>query len=449
MESYDYIVIGGGSGGIASANRAGSYQQKVLLIEENKIGGTCVNVGCVPKKVMWSAANIGEIIQENSEDYGFDLELRNFDFEKLVNKREEYINKLHQSYYNGLDKNHVTIKRGSARFVDKNTITVNGELYTASHILVATGGHPVYPQISGSEYGITSNGFFELKKLPQKVIVVGAGYVAVELVGILAALGTETSLAFRHNLPLRRFDKMLSKKMLEIYQEKGVHLYKNVTPKKLERLDNGQLQLLFDNGEILVADCVIWAIGRAPNTSRLNLEKAGVIKDSKGYVLADGFQNTSQDGIYAVGDVTGKVELTPVAIAAGRYLADRLFNKQKEAHLDYENIPTVIFTHPPIGTIGLTETEAIRKYGQENLKIYSSTFTPMFFSLVQQKQKCSMKLICVGDDEKIVGLHGIGLGMDEMLQGFAVAIKMGATKKDFDNTVAIHPTGAEEFVTMR
>lgn len=448
MKQFDYIVIGGGSGGIASANRAGMHGAKVLLIEGNHIGGTCVNVGCVPKKVMWSASEMRSIMLHQAREYGFDVTIDEFDFSRLVENREAYIDRLHGLYMKGLASNGVTVASGYGKFIDEKTVEVNGESYTAPHILIATGGKTIRPNISGGELGLDSDGFFALTKQPKSVAVVGAGYIAVEIAGVLHGLGTETHLAFRKETFLREFDDLVVNGLTESYNNQGIHLHANSVPKEVKKLADGY-ELFFENGKSLQVEELIWAIGRTPNSSQINLEKAGVKVNEWGAVVVDKFQNTSQTGIYAVGDVIDKVNLTPVAIAAGRRLSERLFNNQVNAHLDYETIPTVVFSHPTIGTVGLTEKEAREKYTDEKIKIYTSSFTPMQYAITETKEKCHMKLVCVGEDEKIVGLHGVGLGVDEMLQGFAVAIKMGATKEDFDNTVAIHPTGAEEFVTMR
>ncbi|MGF2054975.1 glutathione-disulfide reductase [Vagococcus fluvialis] len=448
MKQFDYIVIGGGSGGIASANRAGMRGAKVLLIEGNHIGGTCVNVGCVPKKVMWSASEMRSIMLHQAREYGFDVTIDEFDFSRLVENRETYIERLHGLYMKGLAGNGVTVVNGYGKFIDEKTVEVNGESYTAPHILIATGGKTIRPNIPGGELGLDSDGFFALTKQPKSVAVVGAGYIAVEIAGVLHGLGTETHLAFRKEAFLREFDDLVVNGLTESYNNQGIHLHANSVPKEVKQLADGY-ELFFENGKSLQVEELIWAIGRTPNSSQINLEKAGVKVNEWGAVVVDKFQNTSQTGIYAVGDVIDKVNLTPVAIAAGRRLSERLFNNQVNAHLDYETIPTVVFSHPTIGTVGLTEKEAREKYTDEKIKTYTSSFTPMQYAITETKEKCHMKLVCVGEDEKIVGLHGVGLGVDEMLQGFAVAIKMGATKEDFDNTVAIHPTGAEEFVTMR
>lgn len=448
MKTYDYIVIGGGSGGIASANRAGMHGAKVLLIEGNELGGTCVNVGCVPKKVMWQASTILETIERDASSYGIQADVKHVDFKELVEKREKYIDFLHGAYQRGLDSNNVEAIKGYARFVDSQTVEVNGESYQANHILIATGGKPSKMTIPGGEYAIDSNGFFALTELPKSTIVLGAGYIAAELSGVLNGLGSEVMWAYRKERPLRTFDKMLSDNLIEMYQEAGIHTYANFTASEITK--NGDIYTVtFENGETLMAECVLFAGGRVPNTDALGIEKTNVELDEKGFIKVDKFQNTTDSNIYAIGDVIGKIDLTPVAIAAGRRLSERLFNGKENSYLDYDLVPTVVFTHPPIATIGLTEEQALTTYGEGQLKIYRSRFTPMYFALNDYRQKCEMKLICVGEEEKIVGLHAIGVGVDEMLQGFAVAIKMGATKADFDNTVAIHPTGAEEFVTMR
>lgn len=448
-EQYDYIVIGGGSGGIASANRAGMYGAKVLLVEGGAIGGTCVNVGCVPKKVMWQASAMMEMMTRDAKGYGFDVEVKSFDFKKLVQNRETYIDFLHEAYNRGLSSNQVDVVKEYATFIDEQTVKAGSKTYTAPHILIATGGRPKKLGIPGEEYAIDSNGFFELETLPKRIVLVGAGYIAAELAGTVNGLGAETHWAFRKELPLRTFDSLLSEKVMEHYQQDGMQVYPNSVPQSIEKLASDELVITFENGTKITADCIIFGTGRQPNTEKLGLDNISVELDERGYIKVDKFQNTTQKGIYSVGDVIGKIDLTPVAIAAGRRLSERLFNGKSQEHLDYETIPTVVFTHPPMATVGLTEEEAIEKYGKETIKIYRSTFTPMYFALDDYRQKCDMKLVCVGEEEKIVGLHAMGLGVDEMLQGFAVAVKMGATKRDFDQTVAIHPTGSEEFVTMR
>lgn len=447
---YDYIAIGGGSGGIASINRAAMYGKKCAIIEANHLGGTCVNLGCVPKKVMWYGAQVAEAMHKYAPDYGFDIDVKSFDFKKLVETRQKYIGNIHRSYENNLAKNNVEVINGFAKFVDAKTVEVNGEHITADHILIATGGRPVFPDIKGAEYGIDSDGFFALEHLPERVAVVGAGYVAVEIAGVLRSLGSEVDLYVRQHAPLRSFDHSIVNVLLEEMDKEGIKLHTHSTLKEVVKNEDGSLTIELEDGQSQTVDCLIWAVGREPATDVINLEVTGVETNSIGKVKVDKFQNTNVEGIYAVGDIIeNSIDLTPVAVAAGRRLSERLFNNKPNEHLDYNLVPTVIFTHPPIGTVGLSEMQAIEQYGEEDVKCYTSTFTPMYSAVTQHRQKCTMKLVCLGEEEKIIGLHGIGFGVDEMIQGFAVAIKMGATKADFDNTVAIHPTGAEEFVTMR
>ena len=447
---YDYISIGGGSGGIASLNRAASYGKKCAIIEASHLGGTCVNLGCVPKKVMWYGAQVAEAIHKYAPDYGFDIDVKGFDFKKLVETRQKYINNIHRSYETNLAKNKVEVIQGFAKFVDAKTVEVNGELITADHILIATGGRPVFPDVKGAEYGIDSDGFFELEQLPERVAVVGAGYVAVEIAGVLRSLGSEVDLYVRQHSPLRSFDHSIVNVLIEEMDKEGIELHTHTVIKEVIKNEDGSLTIDLEDGRTNTVDCLIWAVGREPAIDKINLEVTGVETNSIGKIKVDKFQNTNVEGIYAVGDIIeNSIDLTPVAVAAGRRLSERLFNNKPNEHLDYNLVPTVIFTHPPIGTIGMSEMQAIAQYGEDSIKCYSSTFTPMYSAVTQHRQKCTMKLVCLGDEEKVIGLHGIGFGVDEMIQGFAVAIKMGATKADFDNTVAIHPTGSEEFVTMR
>ena len=319
----------------------------------------------------------------------------------------------------------------------------------AKHIVIATGAHAAIPQIPGAEYGETSDDVFAWEELPKSVAVVGAGYIAVELAGVLHTLGVNTDLFVRRDRPLRNFDSYLIDGLVSEMEKSGPSLHAHKIPERVEKLPDGQLQLYFQDGSSHIAERIIWAIGRKPNVQGLNLDAAGVTLNDRGFIAVDEYQNTVVPGIYALGDVTGEKELTPVAIKAGRTLSERLFNGKTDAKMDYSTIPTVVFSHPAIGTVGLTEEEAIRDYGAEQIHAYTSSFTSMYSAVTQHRQQAKFKLITAGQDEKVVGLHGIGYGVDEMIQGFAVAIKMGATKADFDATVAIHPTGSEEFVTMR
>ena len=445
---YGLIAIGGGSGGLSVAERASMYGVKCAVVEQGKLGGTCVNVGCVPKKVMWNGASIAHVLRD-APGYGFDIQINGFTWSKLVAAREKYILGINDWYHTYLKDSNIDEIRGYARFVDAHTIEVEGVKYTADHIVIAPGGVPIVPDIPGAELGITSDGFFALQEQPKRVAIVGAGYIAVELAGLLNALGSEVDLLLRREHFLSQFDSMLRETLMEEMINNGVNIMPSISVLKVERDERGKLTLHCQGGhELMSFDTVIWAIGRSPNTAGLNLQAAGVKTSDEGYIPADEYENTNIPGIYAAGDVTGKPALTPVAIAAARRLGDRLFNNQPERRLDYENIPSVIFSHPPIGTVGMTEEAARRLHG-DAVKVYQTQFTNMYYSLSPHKQTTAMKLVTVGANQKIVGCHLIGQGADEMLQGFAVAIKMGATKADFDNTVAIHPTSAEELVTMR
>ena len=445
---YDLIAIGAGSGGLSAAERAAEYGKKTAVVENARLGGTCVNVGCVPKKVMWFASGIAETLHV-AEGYGFDVALLDFSWEKLVAARENYIQGINDWYGNYLADSHIDHLRGTGRFIDAHTLDVDGQRYTADHIVIAPGGKPMLPDIPGVEHMITSDGFFALRQQPQRVAVLGAGYIAVELAGLLNGLGSEVSMLLRRDHFLASFDAMLRETLMEEMVNAGVNVIPSVAVERIEKRADGRLDIHCSRGISLEGyDALVCAIGREPNTAPLNLAGAGVHLDERGYIPTDAFQNTNIPGVYAVGDVTGRAQLTPVAIAAGRRLSDRLFNNMPTRKLDYENIPTVMFSHPPIGTIGLTEDEARAQHG-EAVKVYQTGFTAMYHALAPQPQRTAMKLVCVGAEEKVVGLHIIGAGADEMLQGFAVAIKMGATKKDFDNTVAIHPTSSEELVTLR
>ena len=447
---FDYLVIGGGSGGIASANRAGERGAKVALIEANELGGTCVNLGCVPKKVMWYVSQLLDDIKLYGEGYGLELtDAPQLNFERLVTNRENYIDFLHGAYKRGLDHNHVQLIRGYAKFVGPKTVAVDGTEYTADHILVAPGGRPSRLPIEGGDLGIVSDDVFAMTELPKRIAVYGAGYIGVELAGVFHSFGVDTHLFFRKELPLTEFDTLIREGYRDIATEEGAHIHGNKPINKVTKEADGTLVMHFSDGTTHETDEIIWATGRQPSTDNLGLEHTAVELDNKGYIKVDKYQNTTADGIYSVGDVIGKVELTPVAIAQGRQLSERLFGGKPDAHVNHENIPTVVFTHPPIGTVGLTERDAREQYGDDQVTIYTNSFTAMHSSITAHRQRTHMKLVCVGDDERVVGLHGIGAGMDEMLQGFAVAIKMGATKQDFDDTIAIHPTSAEEFVTMR
>lgn len=439
---YDMIAIGAGSGGLSAVERASEYGKKCAVVEVNLVGGTCVNVGCVPKKVMWFAANASQIIK-NSNGFGFDISINDFSWAKLKNGRENYINGINEWYDGYLEKLGIDYFHGFGKLIDKNTISVNGENLTADTIVLSPGGEPSVPKIEGAKYGITSDGFFELNKLPKRVAVVGGGYIGVELAGVLNSLGSEVSLFVRSQKLLNGFDELIQSSLENDYREHGIKIEFGTSIDKISK----DKTLHTNKGDFSGYEQIIWTVGRDPLTQHLGLENAGVKTDQRGFILTNKFQKTNIGNIYALGDATGRAPLTPVAIAAGRRLSDRLYNNMKNRRLSYENIPTVVFTHPPIGTIGMTEEEARKKF--KNVKVYQSQFTPMADALSDHKTTTALKLVCVNNNEKVVGCHIMGHGADEMLQGFAVAIKMGATKKQFDDTVAIHPTSAEELVTMR
>ncbi|MCI5775502.1 MAG: glutathione-disulfide reductase [Aerococcus sp.] len=448
MKTYDFIVIGGGSGGIASANRAAEYGAKSLIIEEDVVGGTCINRGCVPKKITWFGSQMMDNNRLYAEDYGFDLSLNHFDYQTLKANREAYIERTHQSYFKGFESRGTTFIKGHAEFVDDHTLRVGDNLYTASHIAIATGTRPVLPDIEGAEYAETSDDFFTWEELPQSVVLVGAGYVALEIAGMLNALGVEVTLAIRHELPMSSFDQEIVEKLVERMEASGITILRNHHAQAIQKHNDG-FTLSFGEGDQVTVDHVLFAVGRRPNTDHIGIENTAIALTERGHVQVNDYHRTTVDGVYALGDVIGKTALTPVAIKAGRTLSDELFNHAEPFRLNYEGVPTVLFTHPEIGKVGLTESQAREKYADQKIKIYHSQFTTMRTGLGDHREPTVMKLIVVGEEERIVGLWGIGSDVAEMIEGFAVAIQMGATKADFDRTIAIHPTSSEEFVTMR
>nr|WP_022974844.1 glutathione-disulfide reductase [Nevskia ramosa] len=449
-QTFDLAVLGGGSGGIATARRAAQYGAKVVLIEPARLGGTCVNVGCVPKKLMWHAAQIAGTLAE-AAGYGFELAAHSHDWSALVERREAYIRRLNGIYRDGLDRDRVSLVEGYGRLLPDGRVACGEKAIAARHVLIATGGKPQRPTVPGAELGIDSDGFFALQAMPNRVAVVGAGYIAVELCGVLRALGAEVTLIVRGQRLLSSFDAMLAEALSAELIQQGVRIRYGCEVKRLERQHDSSSSSLgasLNDGTAIAVDTLIWATGRRANTEGLGLAEAGVKLDDAGHIVVDDWQNSSRESVHAVGDVTGRVPLTPVAIAAGRRLADRLFDGQSERKLDYANIASVVFSHPPIGTVGLSEDAARKQYG-DVVKIYNTRFKALYYGLLEHKHETAMKLVCVGPEQKVVGVHVIGIGADEMIQGFAVAVRMGATKRDFDDTVAIHPTSSEELVTMR
>lgn len=444
---YDLIAIGGGSGGLAVAERAAQLGRKVAIIESHRLGGTCVNKGCVPKKVMWYAANLAHAV-DDANDFGIPAERGKTDWKKLVRGRDEYISNINDYWSNHVVDNGIERIAGHASFVDAGTVEVDGKLYSADHIAIATGGKPIVPPIPGAEHGITSDDFFRLDEQPERVAIVGGGYIGVELSGVLKALGSDVTIIALEDRIMEVFDTMLGDALSTEMKRQGINVQTGFKVTELAKTDAGIDVISVDQRSINGFDKVIWAVGRSPNTTTLNLQASGVEMLGNGIVPVDDYQNTNVDGIYAIGDITGKTALTPVAIAAGRKLAERLFDGRHDHKVDYDNIPSVVFSHPPIGTIGITEQQARERHG-DDISVYQSDFTSMRHALKADGPTTAMKLVCTGTEEKVVGIHIIGDNSDEMLQGFAVAVKMGATKADFDSTMAIHPTSAEELVTMK
>ena len=475
---YDLIVIGGGSGGSAIAKRAAGYGAKVCLIERGSdrndsglrigagAGGTCVNVGCVPKKIMWNAANQMEMLVGVTELYegnlvsGINKNNINFNWSQFKEKRDAEILRLNNIYEKNWIKAGITVVTGVAKLIGNNKVNVcstgddlNIEV-EANHIVLAVGGKPRILSVPGIEYTITSNEFFDLEMAPKKCLVIGSGYIGVELAGILHALKINTTFMFRRKSVLKQFDSFVVNHLMESMEKHGPKLMAECIPMEFHS-NNGFVTVTYSNNgetkELGGFDVVIMAVGRSPVTAGLGLKELGMKLDSKGHIEVDEFQNTNIDGVYALGDATTtKYQLTPVAIAAGRRLADRLFGGAPMAKIDYSMIPTVVFSHPPIGTIGLTQKEAEDKYGHDKIRIKKASFNSMLyvFNRSDAKVRNGMKLVLLGKQEKIVGLHLIGPFSDEILQGFAVAVKMGATRHDFESCVAIHPTISEELVTF-
>lgn len=465
---YDYLVLGGGSGGSGTGRRAAQHGAKVAVVEgSHRMGGTCVCVGCVPKKIMWHASEVLTKIKAGP-GYGFDLTMpEKFDWHAIKLKRDAYIKRLNGIYLNNFKNDGTDTFFGKATFVGDHEVEVDlhpesggpgKKRITANRICVAVGGHPTMPKLEGSELGINSDGFFDLVELPQRVVVVGGGYIAVEMAGIFRQLGAEVDFLLRQDSVLRTFDPMLQEVVMSEAEHSGIRFHKHTNVAKVTTTQAGphdttkslDLTVHTKDGQIIATNCVLWAIGRTPETEGLNLPKS-VELDAKGYIKVDEYQETALKHISAVGDVQGKAQLTPVAIAAGRRLSNRLFGPEKHKHekLSYDNIPSVVFSHPPCGTVGLTEPEAKEKYGEDKIKIYKSKFTPLYYSMLEEKHPASYKLVCLLPEEKILGIHLVGDSSDEIIQGFSVAVKMGATKQDFDDTVAIHPTSGEELVTLR
>ncbi|MBD9463305.1 glutathione-disulfide reductase [Pseudomonas sp. Pdm06] len=443
---FDLYVIGAGSGGVRAARFAAGFGAKVAVAESRYLGGTCVNVGCVPKKLLVYGAHYAEDFEQASA-YGWTAGEASFDWATLIANKDQEINRLNGIYRNLLVNSGVVLHEGHARLTGPHEVEINGQRHTARHILIATGGWPVIPDIPGREHAISSNEAFFLKELPKRVIVVGGGYIAVEFAGIFHGMGAQTSLLYRGELFLRGFDGAVRKHLAEELTRRGLDLQFNADIKSIEKLDDGSLRVELKDGKTLITDCVFYATGRRPMLDNLGLENTAVAVDEKGFVKVNEKYETTEPSILAIGDVIGRVQLTPVALAEGMAVARRLFKPEQYRLVDYRMIPTAVFSLPNIGTVGLTEEQA-REEGHE-VEIFESRFRPMKLSLTDCQERTLMKLVVDARTDKVLGCHMVGPDAGEIVQGLAIALKAGATKRDFDETIGVHPTAAEEFVTMR
>ncbi|HHS7812068.1 glutathione-disulfide reductase [Pseudomonas putida] len=443
---FDLYVIGAGSGGVRAARFAAGFGAKVAVAESRYLGGTCVNVGCVPKKLLVYGAHFAEDFEQSS-GFGWSLGEANFDWATLIANKDREINRLNGIYRNLLVNSGVTLHEAHAKIVGPHEVEVNGERFTAKNILIATGGWPQIPEIPGHEHAISSNQAFFLKELPKRVLVVGGGYIAVEFAGIFHGLGANTTLLYRGDLFLRGFDGSVRKHLQEELTKRGMDLQFNSDIARIDKQPDGSLKATLKDGRVLEADCVFYATGRRPMLDNLGLENTDVQLTDKGFIKVDEQYQTSEPSILALGDVIGRVQLTPVALAEGMAVARRLFKPEQYRPVDYKMIPTAVFSLPNIGTVGLTEEEA-REAGHE-VVIYESRFRPMKLTLTECQEKTLMKLVVDGKTDKVLGCHMVGPDAGEIVQGLAIALKAGATKRDFDDTIGVHPTAAEEFVTMR
>lgn len=442
---YDLFVIGAGSGGVRASRIAANLGAKVAVAEDRYLGGTCVNVGCVPKKLFVYASHYREDFQD-AGGFGWQVEQSSFDWETLRDNKTREIERLNGVYGNILDNANVDLINGRARIVDANTVEVNQQQYTAKYILIATGGWPYIPEFPGNEHAISSNEIFYLDKLPKSAVVVGGGYIAVEFAGILHGLGVSTQQLYRGPLFLRGFDQEVREVLAREMAEKGINLRFDTNVTAIKKLDDGKLQLSLTDGSTIETDLVLYATGRKPMIDDLGLENVNVELTEQGTIAVDDFFQTSEPSIYALGDVTGGMELTPVALAEGMSLAKKLFGNESKL-VDYSYIPTAVFSQPNIGTVGLTEEQAREQY--DEISVFTSEFRHLKHTLTGSGEKTFMKIIVDQITDKVVGVHMVGAEAGEILQGIAIALKCGATKADFDSTIGIHPTAAEEFVTMR
>lgn len=446
---FDLFVIGAGSGGIATARRAAEYGAKVGIAEFDRLGGTCVNRGCVPKKLMVYAANFSSLF-EDAQGYGWSAIKSAFNWEKMITAVNNEVDRLNGIYQRMLDNSQVEILEGYGKLVDPHTVLVGDKQVTADKILIAVGGHPIKPNILGIEYAMTSDDIFHLKKQPERIVILGGGYIGTEFACIMNGLGTDVTLISRSDMILRGFDDDLRSEIQQGMINHGIKIINQVELIAIEKADGGLKVTVRKNGDIedtVVVDAVsLAALGRKPNTQNLGLENTKV-KLHDGAIIVDKYSRTEEENIYAVGDCTNNINLTPVAINEGRAFADTVFGG-KSRTMSYENVPTAIFSTPEGATVGLTQAQAREKYG-DAVKIYRTRFRPMYYTLAGKEEKTMMKLVVNQNTDQVLGAHMVGTNAAEIIQGIAIAIKMGATKANFDATVGIHPSSAEEFVTMR
>ena len=443
---FDLFVIGAGSGGVRAARFAAGFGAKVAVAESRYLGGTCVNVGCVPKKLLVYGAHFAEDFEQAS-GFGWSLGEANFDWATLIANKDREIHRLNGIYRNLLVNSGVTLMEGHAKITGPHEVEVNGQRHSAQHILIATGGWPQIPEIPGHEHAISSNEAFFLKELPKRVLVVGGGYIAVEFAGIFHGLGAKTSLLYRGEMFLRGFDGAVRKHLHEELTKRGMDVQFNADIARIDKQPDGSLKATLKDGRELIADCVFYATGRRPMLDNLGLENTGVTLDKRGFVEVDDLYQSAEPSILAIGDVIGRVQLTPVALAEGMAVARRLFKPEQYRAVDYTMIPTAVFSLPNIGTVGLSEEQAIED--GHKVQIFESSFRPMKLTLTQCQERTLMKLVVDADTDKVLGCHMVGPEAGEIVQGLAIALKAGATKQHFDETIGVHPTAAEEFVTMR
>lgn len=444
---YDLFVIGAGSGGLASSKRAASYGAKVAIAESDLVGGTCVIRGCIPKKLMVYASKFSHLY-EDAVGYGWDECHSNFNWPKLVETVDKEVRRLSQLHINYLEKAGVELINGHAKFIDAHTVEVGERKITAEKILIAVGGEAVKPDIPGIEHSITSRQIFLLKEQPKRLAVLGGGYIAVEFAGIMNGLGSEVTEIIRRDLILAGFDEDIRQDIQAGMMNKGIKILGKTTVEKIEKVEDGlQLTLVGEGAGSITVDAILCAMGRKPNLEGLGLENAGV-EVAKGVIVVDEYSRTNQENIFAVGDCTDRKNLTPVAIAEGRAVADSEFGNNQR-HITYDNIASAIFSQPEAATVGLTEAEAKEKLGDEGVQIYRAKFRPLLHSLTGRDEKTTVKLVVDKSSDRVLGAHIVGDYAAEIIQGIAIAVKMGATKKDFDATIGIHPSTAEEFVTLR